>query len=194
MPITKNRKAKLKQVANQRQEGIIILEDIHDPHNAAAVLRTCDGFGFQKVCFIFEKETKFNPKKVGKTSSSSANKWLDFEVFTSTEKCFKKLKKQGFEIYATVLDKQAKSLFKTRFKKAKIALALGNEHAGLSKKAIDLADFKVYLPMQGFVQSLNLSVTAAILMYEISRQREYNKKYLLGKNETQKLLKTWGKK
>jgi len=191
MPITKNRKAKLIQVANQRQEGVIVLEDIHDPHNAAAVLRTCDGFGFQKVCFIFEKETQFNPKKVGKATSSSANKWLDFEVFTSTEKCFKKLKRQGFEIYATVLDQKAKPLFKTKFKKAKIALALGNEHAGLSKKAMDLADFKVYLPMQGFVQSLNLSVTAAIFMYEIFRQRQGNKKYNLPKKESLKLLKNW---
>ena len=168
------------------------MEDIYDPHNAAAVLRTCEAFGFQKVFFIFEKQKKFNPKRIGKTTSASANKWLDFQVFPSTSACLRQLKKAGFHTYATVLDPDAQPLYQTSFPSKKIALLFGNEHAGLSKTAVSLADHKLYLPMQGFVQSLNLSVTAAICLYELTRQRHKNyQKYLLPKNASQSLIKKW---
>ena len=193
--ITEPRLKRIKDVAGRRQEGVVVFEDIHDPHNAAAVLRTADSFGIQKVCFIFEKGEKFNPKKVGKATSSSANKWLDFEVFDSTVKCFKTLKKRGYTIVGTVLETRAKSLLKTDFKKPKIALVFGNEHAGLSETAIKLSDAHVYIPMQGFVQSMNLSVTAAVCMYEMFRQRQTApNKFLLTVKERNKLIKTWIKK
>ncbi len=191
---TPKRLQKIKDVALRRQEGIIVLQDIHDPHNAAAVLRTAEGFGFQKVYFIFEKQEKFNPKKIGKATSSSANKWLTFEVFDSTKKCFSKLKRQGYVIASTVLDDKAKSLFKTKFTNPKIALCFGNEHSGLSLDAIKLSDVHVYIPMQGFVQSFNLSVTAAIFMYEVFRQRQGSaKEFLLSPRNKQQLIQKWQK-
>ena len=104
------RNQKINRVMKNRHEGIIVLEDIHDPHNAAAVWRSADCFGFGKIYLIFDQEKVFNPKKVGKASSSSANKWLDFEIFKSTAECFKKLKKEGYKIYVTVLDSEAKDL------------------------------------------------------------------------------------
>lgn len=190
--ISENRFNRIKKVANSRQQGVVVLEDIYDPHNAAAVLRTCDAFGIQKVCFIFEKQERFNPKKIGKTTSSSANKWLDFEIFNSTKDCFAKLKKQGYFTVGTVLDERAKSIYKTNFLNPKIALVFGNEHNGLSASAIELSDAHVYIPMQGFVQSLNLSVTAAICMYEVSRQRKKTlKKFLLNKKQQLRLIKKW---
>jgi tRNA (guanosine-2'-O-)-methyltransferase len=193
--LTQNRLKKIKTVAAQRMRGVIILEDIHDPHNAAAVLRTADAFGIQKVYFIFGKEKKFNPKKIGKATSSSANKWLDFEIFASPKDCFKKLKRQGYTILATVLDAKAKSIFKTKFSEKKIALCFGNEHAGLSQEAIDLSDAHIYIPMQGFVQSLNLSVTTAVCMYELFRQRQTSPaKFALSKAEQNKLIKNWKRK
>lgn len=193
--LTDKRAKKIEAVAKRRQEGIIVFEDIHDPHNAAAVLRTADAFGIQKVYFIFENQEKFNPKKVGKASSSSANKWLDFEVFSSTKECFKKLEKQGYTTIGTVLNERAKSIFKTDFKKPKVALVFGNEHAGLTQTAIDLCDAHVYVPMQGFVQSLNLSVTAAICMYEMFRQRQSSKsKFLFSSKDQKKLVAEWKKK
>lgn len=200
---------KIRTSASRRQEGIVVLEDIYDPHNAAAVLRSCEAFGIQKVYFIqhhflkvksgagfiFEKGKKFNPKKIGKATSSSANKWLDFEVFDSTKKCFKKLKRQGYSIVATVLDDKAKSIFRTKFTKPKIALCIGNEHAGLSAEAIELSDQRIYIPMRGFVQSLNLSVTAAICLFELSRQRQESaKKFLLPRREQNLLIKNWKQK
>lgn len=154
-----------------RHQGIIVLEDIHDPHNAAAVWRCADCFGFGKIYIIFDQEKAFNPKKVGKASSSSANKWLDFEIFKSTAKCYEKLKKDGYKIYVTVLDSEAKDLSLSDLRsQKKIAIVLGNEHRGVSKIAIDRADEKIYIPMMGMVQSLNLSVTAGILMWEYVRQ------------------------
>jgi tRNA (guanosine-2'-O-)-methyltransferase len=163
------REEKIKQLKEGKQNLIVILEDIHDPHNAAAVWRSSDAFGVKKVCLIFDKEIRFNPKRVGKTSSSSANKWIDFEIFKSIEECIKKIKNEGYKIYATVLDKEAESLTDVKFNK-KTALMFGNEHRGLSKMAIKLADKKIYIPMRGMVQSLNLSVTAGICLYEYTRQ------------------------
>jgi tRNA (guanosine-2'-O-)-methyltransferase len=177
-------------VIGSRQEGVIVLEDIHDPHNAAAVWRSADGFGFQKIYLIFEQERPFNPKKIGKASSSSANKWLDFKIFRSTKECLEELKNEGYKIWATVLDKEAKKLNETDLKTKKIAIMLGNEHRGLSETAIKMADEKIYIPMKGMVQSFNLSVTAAIMMYEIDKQRE-NEDFSLSNEEKKEIGKRW---
>src|SRR5947207_9386127 len=106
--ISEKRLSKLKKVAENRQEGlVVVLEDLHDPHNVQAIVRTCDAFGIQDVYLIFEKETPFNPKRVGKGSSSTANKWVDFHIFHSTQECFAALKDEGYTTYATLLDPTA---------------------------------------------------------------------------------------
>ncbi|MFA6007882.1 MAG: RNA methyltransferase [Candidatus Shapirobacteria bacterium] len=197
------RQDKIKKVINNRQEGIIVLENIADPHNAAAVWRTADAFGFQKIYLVYSQEKAINPKKIGKKSSSSANKWLSFKLFKNIETCYTELKKEGYKIYATVLDEEAKEIRETRFcqrlqrGKGKIAIVLGNEHRGLSEEAIKGADEKIYIPMKGMVQSLNISVTAAILMYEVDKQRSASAKgysetkgdFKLDKKEREKLKK-----
>lgn len=164
------RQEKIDRVKRNRHEGVVVLQDIHDPHNAAAVWRSCDAFGFGKVYIIFEQEEVFNPKRVGKASSSSANKWLDFEIFKSTKECFARLKEQGYTIYGTVLDKEAKELNNLKFNNLKNAFVFGNEHRGLTQEAVEMCDEKIYIPMKGMVQSLNLSVTAGICMWEYARQ------------------------
>ena len=180
---TTARQRKIRKVIENRQEGVIVLENIADPHNAGAVWRTADAFGFQKIYMVYSKEKPINPKKIGKASSSSANKWLSFKIFDSIEKCYTELKKDGFKIYATVLDKEAKSLQSTIFnlqssifnlQSSRTAVVFGNEHRGLSDEAIKGADEKIYIPMKGMVQSLNISVTAGIVMYELDRQRRKN--------------------
>ena len=195
--ITESRLNKIKQVAANRQRDlVVILEDIYDPHNAAAIIRTCDGLGIQKVYFIFEEESYYNPKKVGKVSSSSANKWVDFEIFKSTTRCLNKLKRDGYKIYATILDEEAEDLYKVDFLKTKkIAILVGNESRGLSQKAIKLADKKIYIPMKGMIQSFNVSVTAAIFLSEVIRQRIIKpKKYLLESKVKEKLIKDFIKR
>lgn len=194
------RQSKIQRMIENRQEGVIVLENIADPHNAAAVWRTADAFGFQKIYLVYSKEKVINPKKNGKAASSSANKWLSFKIFKNIDECYAELKKDGYQIYATVLDKEAKSLQSSIFKLHKIALVFGNEHRGLSKEAIKGADEKIYIPMKGMVQSLNISVTAAIFMYEVDRQRKPTppslkkggkkncNKYSLSEKEKKKLI------
>jgi tRNA (guanosine-2'-O-)-methyltransferase len=167
------RQCKISRMINNRQEGVIVLENIADPHNAAAVWRTADAFGFQKIYMVYSKEKPINPKKIGKASSASANKWLSFKLFKSIDLCYEELRKDGYKIYATILDKKSKEIGNIKFTERRVAIVLGNEHRGLSEEAIKGADVKVYIPMKGMVQSLNISVTAAILMYEIDRQRNH---------------------
>lgn len=185
------RQNKIKKIINKRIEGIIVLEDVHDPHNVQAVVRTAEGLGFGKIGLIFDKEKPFDPKNLGKTSSSSANKWVEYEIFDSNKKAFEELKKRGYEIVVSMLDKKAESVYKSELRTKKIALVMGNEHRGVSKTAIKMADRKVYIPMEGMVQSFNISVAAGILMYEIKRQREKAgiEKYRLEKEGKEKLKK-----
>jgi len=185
-----NRQEKIDKVIDQRQEGVIVLEDIHDPHNAAAAWRTCDAFGFQKVYLIFDQEESFNPKRIGKASSSSANKWLSFKVFKSTKECLEELKNEGYKVMGTLLDQEAKKISEVNFTNRKMAILFGNEHRGLSETAIKMLDEKIYIPMKGMVQSLNLSVTAAIVMYEIDRQRVRGN-YKLADDEIKRIKDEW---
>ncbi len=187
---------KINKVVYERQEGVLVLEDIHDIHNAAAMWRTADAFGWQKIVLIFEKEKAFNPKREGKKSSGGTNKWLDFELFRSTRDCLTTLKERGYEIWATVVDDRANTVYESDFTKRKLAIMWGNEHRGLSETAVKMADRKIYIPMKGMVQSLNLSVTGGILLFEIERQRKRagKDKYFLSQEERDKLVENWGAK
>lgn len=194
MPTLK-RAEKIKQVLDSRQQGIVVLENIHDPHNAAAVLRSMDAFGFQTAFFVFEKEKPYNPKRVGKLSSASANKWLTVEKFSSTEDCYIRLKSEGYTIFATTLEseKPLNVFDPLPMLGPKIALVFGNEHAGISDYAKHHADHHLYIPMQGFVQSFNISVSAALVLGEITRKRTEAgvEKYLLTERQKRELASRW---
>jgi tRNA (guanosine-2'-O-)-methyltransferase len=172
------RLARINAVLSSRQKGIIlVLEDVHDPHNAAAVLRSAEAFGVGEVWVIYEKEPYVNLRRVGRHSSSSANKWLTIKFFRSTKACLTALKRKGYTTYATVLhEKKARSVFTTSLKGKNIALLFGNENRGLTREAIEKADKLLLIPMRGFVESLNISVSAGILLFEATRQRLYHKK------------------
>ncbi len=188
---TNTRLNKFKDIAAKRQSGlIVVLEDIHDPHNAAAILRTCDGLGIQTVYFIFENEKAYNPKKVGKASSSSANKWLDFTVFHSTQACIAQLKKEDYTIVATALSPKAHTVFEAQLTDDKLALMVGNEHTGLSTYAVEHADKQLMIPMLGFVQSLNVSVATALILAEIIKKRNNSGKDFHLTQKEQKALIT----
>jgi tRNA (guanosine-2'-O-)-methyltransferase len=171
--VTERRLNRIKKAVANKQEGIIVLQDIHDRHNAQAVIRSCECFGIQKVYLIFEKEKQFNPTEFGKLASSSANKWLEYEAFESTQVCFEKLKLDGYHIIATALTDDSVSIYETDFaSNKKIALCFGNEKDGLTKEAVEAADQVLNIPMHGMIQSLNLSVTAALCLFEMTRQRK----------------------
>jgi len=196
MPTEERLKKLTKAVEKRQRDLVMVLEDVHDPHNAEAIFRSCDAFGVQDVYLIFGESKKYNPKKVGKSSSSSANKWLDFHAFDSTKKCLKQLKKDGYKIYATVLHEDARDIEKIDFvENEKVAILIGNEHSGVSEEAVELSDYKVIIPMRGMVQSFNVSVTSAMFLFEVNRQRlASGGDFSLEKKKQVKLLKDFVKR
>ena len=123
--------------------------------------------GVPKVSLVYNQESF---PKIGKKSSASAFKWVEREKFKSIEDCFGNLKDEGFNIYASSISDGSVSLYELDLTK-KSAIILGNEHRGVSDSATSLADKKFLIPMFGMVQSLNVSVAAAIILYEALRQR-----------------------
>ena len=190
--VTEARIKKFTEVASRRQSGLIlVLEDMWDPHNAAATLRDADAFGVQEIWYVFEKQKYFNPKKIGSEASSSAGKWLTFRVFRKTADCLRELKKKKYVIAATTLDAQSKSLYRTKLSTySKLALVIGNEHTGISQKMKEKADILLSLPMQGFVESLNLAAATAVFLAEITRQRiSSDKNFQLSASQQKNLVK-----
>ncbi len=169
---TEERLNKLKGVAARRQAGLtVLIEDVFDPHNLGAIARSCDAFGIQELNVIFETHPEFDPKEVGKNSSTATNKWLNFRVHRGSEQALRALKSEGWHIVAAALEPNAESIFDADLSQPQLALMFGNEKAGLSAKALGLADRIVKIPMRGIAQSLNVSVSAALLIYEATRQR-----------------------
>ncbi|MDR3609414.1 MAG: TrmH family RNA methyltransferase [Ignavibacteriaceae bacterium] len=182
---------KIKAVAMARQYSLhLVLENVHDPHNVSAVLRTCDAAGIPEVSLLYYLE-KF--PRIGKKSSASAVKWIQKEKYTDVKECYGSLRSKGFKIYATSLTSGALNLYNVDLSE-KCAIVLGNEHRGVSDEAAELSDDKLYIPMFGMVQSLNISVAAAIIIYEAVRQRLekglYNESSL-NKKELDKVIDEW---
>jgi len=191
---TEQRIEKIKAVVSKRQPSLkIILENIHDPHNVSAILRTCDAAGIPKVSLLYNIEPF---PKIGKKSSASAIKWIEKEKFKSVEECYKQLRSEGYKICVSAISEGAKDLYEIDFTE-KSAIVMGNEHRGISKEAEDLADEKFYIPMYGMVQSLNVSVSAAITIYEALRQRTAKGMYdksELNLEQIEELINKWSKK
>jgi tRNA (guanosine-2'-O-)-methyltransferase len=192
--MTEAREQKLKSVLAKRQPDLtVVIENIHDPHNVSAILRSADAVGVKEIQLIYTVE-KF--PRLGKKSSASATKWVERRKFVSVKECYDQLHKEGFIIYATHLGKNSKSLYDLNLAK-KVALVFGNEHLGVSDDASELADGNLQIPMVGMIQSLNVSVACAVTLYEAMRQRlekgSYNKpKYK--KQELEKLFGEWSRK
>ena len=188
---TDERLEKITQTLKARQFSLrVVMENIHDPHNVSAVFRTCDAVGVPKICLLYTFESF---PRISKTSSSSANKWIETEKFNDTAKCFNELRAEGFKVYASMLNKKALNLYDIDLTQ-KIALVFGNEKRGVSPEAEKLADETFYIPMRGMIQSLNVSVAAAVTLYEAQRQRQL--KGLYGKSELdnehlEKLIDEW---
>jgi tRNA (guanosine-2'-O-)-methyltransferase len=168
MPPGERRAEKLRRVLGQRQPDLtVVLENIHDPHNVSAILRSCDAVGVLRVELLYTVE-KF--PRIGRKSSSSANKWLDCRRHTSVADCYTLLRNEGFRVYATRLGGSSASLYDLELSRPS-ALVFGNEHRGVSVEATEGADAIFHIPMVGMIQSLNVSVAAAVSLYEAHRQR-----------------------
>lgn len=191
--MTPERSHKLLSVLARRQADLaVVMENVNDPHNISAVMRTCDAVGIQD---IFVLTTKIKPhKKYGAKSSSSAAKWLTIHSYTNAEECFAELKKRYSQVLTTHLASDAVGLFEIDFTKS-TALVFGNEHDGVSEEIRNLADGNFIIPQMGIIQSLNISVACAVSIYEACRQKSKAGHYdqpSLPQPYRDSLMREWG--
>jgi tRNA (guanosine-2'-O-)-methyltransferase len=167
--MTPERFSRLTAVLNKRQPDItVVLENVFDPHNISAVMRTCDAIGMQD---IFILNNKIPPhRKWGAKSSSSAAKWLTIHQYTDAQECFAALRKRYKKIYTTHLSTDAVGLHELNLTEP-VALVFGNEHSGVSEEIIGMADGNFIIPQVGIIKSLNISVACAVTLYEAYRQK-----------------------
>jgi tRNA (guanosine-2'-O-)-methyltransferase len=167
--MTPERYSRLTAVLNKRQPDItVVLENVFDPHNISAVMRTCDAIGMQDIYILNHKIPPH--RKWGEKSSSSAVKWLTIHQFTDATECFAALRKNYKYIYTTHLSSDAVSLHDLDLTES-VALVFGNEHSGVSDEIIAMADGNFIIPQVGIIKSLNISVACAVTLYEAYRQK-----------------------
>jgi tRNA (guanosine-2'-O-)-methyltransferase len=168
--MTPERKERLMSTLNKRQGSFtVVLENVFDPHNISAVMRTCDAVGAQDIYVLNTKIPRH--KKWGAKSSSSASKWLTIHEFSDAAQCFAELRSQYETILTTHLSTNSVDLYAIDFTK-KIALIFGNEHDGVSEEIRNMADGNFIIPQVGIIKSLNISVACAISLYEVFRQKK----------------------
>ena len=191
--MTPERNERLTSVLNKRQMNLtVVLENVSDPHNISAVMRTCDAVGIQEI-YILNSIIPLH-KKWGAKSSSSASKWLTIHQFTDVQTCFEALRKKYDKIYTTHLSSDAVDLYDMNLTE-KVALVFGNEHSGVTEELIGMADGNFIIPQVGIIKSLNISVACAVSVYEAFRQKtiagHYNQPQIVGA-ELDALRTSWG--
>ena len=188
---TKERIEKVEKVLSLRQPDLrVVLEEVTNTHNASAVVRTCDAAGILYVDIIYAQP---DPFPVNEAISTRADKWLHFTRYESTPECLNQLQKDGFKIAATHLGPQAVPYTSLDYTQP-LALVFGNESEGISEEALQRADYVIKIPMLGMAQSLNLSVSAGIILYEAIKQRMekgFYDKSRLSPNEFKKFKTKW---
>ena len=191
--MTPQRHHRLTTVLDHRQPDLtVVLENVFDPHNVSAVMRTCDAVGIQDIYVI----TTLAPrrKRWGHKSSSSAERWLTIHQFDNVAECFAVLRTKYERILTTHLAADAVSLHDIDFSGA-VALVFGNEQNGVSEQARELADGNFIIPQMGIIRSLNISVACAVSIYEAMRQKTVAGHYRergLPEEQYTTLLEEWG--
>jgi len=188
---TSERIERVNRVLANRQAGLrVVLENVTLAHNASAVMRTCDAVGVLNLDLIGPNPEVLRPNKA---ISTRADKWLEIGVHATPAACLEPLKKAGYEILATHLRKDSVLYTDVDFCRP-VALVFGSEAEGISDQALAYADKVIRIPMLGMVQSLNLSVSVAVILYEAMRQRAahgYLEKSRLSVAELERLQAKW---
>jgi tRNA (guanosine-2'-O-)-methyltransferase len=166
--ISENRLERIRQVLAARQKDMaLVLDNIHDPHNVSAILRSCDAFGVPRV-HLHYTSTAF--PHLGKKSSASARKWVECVRHADTAALAVRLDAEGLRLVSTGFSTRAVPVCDFDFTRP-TAVVFGNEHSGVSPELARYVAGEIYIPMRGMVQSLNVSVAAAIILHEAQRQR-----------------------
>lgn len=168
--MTSERKEKLERVLNHRQPSLtVVLENIEDPRNISAVMRSCDAVGIQDVYLINDRPAR--ERNWGFKSGRSAEKWVTLHHFEDVTSCIQTLRGQYRQILTTRLSEGAASVYQVDFT-IPTALVFGNERKGVSDALAALSDGNIMIPMAGMLQSLNISVACAVCIYEAFRQKQ----------------------
>lgn len=190
--MTPEREEKLKGVLAKRQPDLtVVLENVFDPHNISAVMRTCDAIGVQDIYILNTRIPRH--KKWGSRSSSSAAKWLTIHQFEDAYTCFTELRKRYSTILTTYLSNDAVSLHQLDMTRS-TALVFGNEHSGVSEEIVSMADGNFIIPQVGIIRSLNISVACAVTLYEAFRQKSIAGHYShqrIGTERANELFAEW---
>lgn len=164
-----NRDERIALIQSQRWEDLaLVIEEVDDPHNIGAILRTCEAVGIRTVHLI-HKDKSPRLKELS-ASASSATKWLNLKRWSGAQECVDFLRVGKFQILITAIDPRGKAHFDFNLT-LPTAVVLGNEQKGVSEIIKKASDGIIAIPMRGFIQSLNVSVAAAVVMYEALRQR-----------------------
>lgn len=164
--ITSRRREKLECVLTQRQNDLtLVLANIHDPHNVSAIYRSADAFGVAGI-HLYYTDTAF--PTLGRKSSASARKWV--ETYRHPDRPSLLAALEGHQVLATSCSPAAKPMSVYDFTRP-TAIIMGNEHSGVPDELVNGVDGELYIPMYGMIQSFNVSVAAALILYEASRQR-----------------------
>lgn len=188
--ITENRKEKFIKILQQRTNHFTIaIEDVYQLHNTSAVMRSCEVFGIQNLHVVEEKYGK----KIDKEIAMGAQKWVDVSRYNSNTDCLKTLKEKGYQIIATTPHDNSCLLDDFDISKPS-AIFFGTEKNGLSDEVMNEADGFLKIPMAGFTESLNISVSAAIIIQNImSRLRKSDVNWQLTAEETISRRLAWTK-
>lgn len=191
--VTEKRLALFKQVLAERTRYItVLLEDIYQSQNASAVLRTCDCTGIQDVHIVEER----NEYEINRDVALGADRWLSLNYYSEGEdniySAIKTLKKEGYRIVATSPHKDGSTPENFDLQKGKAVLMFGTELNGLTNRALELADEYIQIPMAGFTESYNISVSAAITLYNLRKRLESSSlQWKIGEVEQSELLLNW---
>ena len=192
--MTPEREERITKVLDKRQDSItIVLENVFDPHNISAVMRTCDAVGVQEIFVLNTRIPRH--KKWGAKSSSSAANWLTVHQYEDAAACFAHLRQNYEKIYTTHLDSEAVGLYEMDLTR-RVALVFGNEHAGVSDEIRALSDGNFIIPQVGIIKSLNISVACAVTLYEAFRQKNAAGHYAqpgLPEAKYRQLAKEWSR-
>lgn len=188
--LTENRKANfLKVLENRTKHFTVVVEDVFQMHNASAVMRSCEVFGIQELNVIEERYGK----RIDKEIAMGAQKWVDINTFASVTNCIETLKNQGYQIIATTPHDNDCLLDDFDISKPS-ALFFGTERDGLSEEVLQSADGFIKIPMVGFTESLNISVSAAIIIQNLTnRLRESTINWHLSEAEILEKRLDWAK-
>nr|WP_136251250.1 tRNA (guanosine(18)-2'-O)-methyltransferase TrmH [Ningiella ruwaisensis] len=184
--MTFERHQKIREILRLRQPDLsLLLEEVHKPHNVSAIVRSADAVGVHKIHAVWEHN-----RAMRKGTAMGAQIWVKTHTHKSTEAAITHLKNQGMQVLVTHLDDTAVDFRQIDYTKP-TTIILGQEKHGATDEAVALADQSIIVPMVGMVQSLNVSVAAAIILYEAQRQREAASMYAsnrLSEQEAQKIL------